>query len=371
VAREVLQEEAPRIDREAAWPETGLRALLEAGLGGLVAPKSAGGLGYGMLGLAQVCEVLGRACPSTALCFGMHCVGTAAITARHTAEQQHRFLEPICRGEHLTTLALSEPGTGSHFWFPETRLDRHQGGYRVRGRKTFVTNGGHADSCVASTVAAEADAPPGMFSCVVVPADADGIAWGEPWSGLGMRGNSSITMDLNDVPLPAENLLGEEGDQVWYVFHVIAPYFIVAMTGTYLGIASTALEEVRQHMARRQLSHAGRSLAQQPLLQHRLGQLWSEVERTRRLAYYGAGTGDAGAEDALPAILASKAEVGDCAVHVVNEAMTLCGGIAYRENSRLGRLLRDARAVHVMAPTTDTLRTWIGRTLLDQPLLGD
>lgn len=75
--------------------------------------------------------------------------------------------------------------------------------------------------------------------------------------------------------------------------------------------------------------------------------------------------------EAMPLLMAAKAEVGDLVVEVTNEAMTLCGGKAYAANGRLARLMRDARAAHVIAPTTDTLRTWIGRTLLDLPLLGD
>jgi alkylation response protein AidB-like acyl-CoA dehydrogenase len=371
VVETVVRPEAARVDREAAWPESGLRAMQEEGLGGLVVPTDAGGLGHGMLGLTQVCEALGQACPSTAMCFGMHCVGTAAIAARHTPQQQQAFLEPIARGEHLTTLALSEPSTGSHFWFPQTQLERAEAGYRVRGRKTFVTNGGHADSYVVSTIAAEADAPPGMFSCVMIPASAEGVTWGPPWDGIGMRGNSSISMELNDVLLSADKLLGEEGAQVWYVFHVIAPYFLMAMTGTYLGIAAGALDRAREHLNRRQLHHTGQSLAQQPILQHRLGTLWGDLERTRRLSYHAAVSGDTGDPEALPAIFSAKAEVAETAVNVVNEAMTLMGGIAYRENGGLGQMLRDVRAAHVMAPTTDVLRLWAGRALLNQPLLGE
>lgn len=370
IVDQVIAPDCERVDQEAAWPEAGLRALQAAGLGGLVVPSSAGGSGLGMLAVAQSCEKLARACPSTAMCFGMHCVGAAAIAVNPTEAQRREFLEPIARGEHLTTIALSEPGTGSHFWLSETVLQRADGDYLVRGRKTFVTNGGHADSYVISTVAGDEDAPPGAFSGVVVPGSADGLVWGEPWNGLGMRGNSSIALDLEDVRVPADYLLGSEGEQVWYIFHVIAPYFLVAMCGTYLGVATAALAEARDHLAQRRHSHSGRTLGQQPVLQHRLGVLWGEVERTRRLIYHAAAAADAGEADALPAILAAKAEVADCAVHVVNEAMTLVGGIGYAEHGRLGRLLRDARAAHVMAPTTDILRTWVGRHLLDEPLLG-
>ena len=371
VAQEVAAPQAVRVDREAVWPEASLRAMQEAGLGGLVAPVSAGGMGRGLLAVVQVCEMLGRVCASSAICYGMHCVGTAVIAAKHTAAQRERFLEPIARGEHLTTLALSEPGTGSHFYIPETQLHRKADGFRVTGRKTFVTNGSRADSYVLSTLASTPDAPPGTFSCVVVTEETEGVVWGEPWQGLGMRGNSSLSMDLDHAPVPVEQLLGEEGDQLWYVFQVIAPYFLMAMAGTYLGVASAAFDEARQYLGRRQHTHSGRMLAQQPVLQHRLGQLWAELERTRQLLYGAASEADAGEERALPAVLSAKAEVADAGARVVNEAMTLCGGSAYRDNGRLSRCLRDIRAAHVMAPTTDLLRTWVGRVLLNQPLLSE
>ena len=95
------------------------------------------------------------------------------------------------------------------------------------------------------------------------------------------------------------------------------------------------------------------------------------VEKTRQLVYYAARSFDAGEPDALIALMSAKAEVADCVVNVVNEAMTLVGGIAYRDGSKLHRFLRDARASHLMSPTTDVLRVWIGRALLGQPLLAD
>jgi alkylation response protein AidB-like acyl-CoA dehydrogenase len=176
---------------------------------------------------------------------------------------------------------------------------------------------------------------------------------------------------LDDVHLDADSLLGSPGDQIWYVFEVIAPYFLSSMAGTYLGVAQAALSEATQHLARRRHSHSGRSLAGESILQHRLGVLWAEVQATRQLVYWAADEADSGGPDALPALTAAKAQVADRAVEVVNEAMTLVGGIGYRDRSPLERHLRDARAAHVMSPTTDILRTWTGRALLDIPLLGD
>lgn len=372
IANSTLLLTCAKVDEEAHWPEEGMRALQRAGLGGLLVPTDCGGHGQGLLAMVQVCEILGQSCGSTSMSFGMHCVATAVIAAKATESQKERFLKPIARGEHLSTLALSEPGTGSHFYLPQVKLvSDSDGTFTLQGKKSFVTNGGHADSYVVSTVAAESGASGGTFSCILVEKGAPGLKWGHPWNGVGMRGNSSITLELDHTRISKQNLLGEQGDQIWYVFEVIAPLFLMAMAGTYLGIAEAALQEAITHLKNRKYSHSGAALADQPVLQHRIGTLWAELEQTRQLVYHAARLGDLADPNALPAILSSKAQVADTAVRVVNEAMTLMGGIAYAEGSKLSRHLRDIRAAHVMAPTTDILRTWTGRALLERPLLGD
>ncbi|HEX2165897.1 MAG TPA: acyl-CoA dehydrogenase, partial [Longimicrobiales bacterium] len=286
-----------------------------------------------------------------------------------TEYHRQKYLEPIARGEHITTLALSEPGTGMHFYIPQSRLSRSGDDYAIEGTKSFITNGGHCDSYVVSTVATEHPSSDGAFSCIVLDADTPHMEWMDEWHGFGMRANSSRTLRLNSAPIARANLLGAEGDQMWYVFEVIAPYFLIAMAGTYLGVAQAAFDIAREHAGSRRFAHTGELLGADPIVSHRLGAMWSELERTRHLIYSAATRGDAGDPEALLPILACKAAAGDTAVWIANEAMTLCGGTAYRENSRLGRLLRDARASHVMAPTTDLLKTWIGRALVKLPLV--
>ena len=194
----------------------------EAGLLGLQVPVDQGGLGQGLLGLCVLTEAIARACPSSALCYGMHCVATAVIAAKATDHQREHYLKEIAAGRHVTTLALSEQGTGAHFYLPETRLDADGEDFIVEGTKQFVTNGGHADSYVVSTVAAGAEA--GDFSCLIVDKGGEGMHWLDAWAGFGMRGNSSRPLQLDRVRVPARNLLGEPGDQVWYVFEVVAPF---------------------------------------------------------------------------------------------------------------------------------------------------
>lgn len=373
IAWEVLAPVADITDSKSLWPEAGIRALQDAGLGGLVVAKQHGGHGHGLYAMARVCESLGTTCASTAMCFGMHCVASAVISAKATKYHEQKYLDDINKGNHLSTLSLSEAGTGAHFYLPQTQLhNENEEFFRLSGEKTFVTNGSHADSYVMSTTGVSGDDTPGQFSCVVVNGDNPALKWGPEWQGFGMRGNSSRSVQIENARIPREALLGNEGDQMWYVFQVIAPYFLTAMSGVYLGIATSALSAAREHLVRRRHTTSGSTLARQPVLQHRFATLWAEVERTRQLLYFAAQEGDKpGNEAAIPYLLSAKAEVAECAVHVTNEAMTLMGGIAYREGAVLQRNLRDARAAHVMAPTTDILRTWTGRALLGLPLLGD
>lgn len=369
VASSVVAPNAEQIDRDARWPAEAMRALGEAGLLGLHIDVELGGQGQGMYALALVTEELGRVCGSTALVYGMHCVGSKVIAVKATPEQADRYLRPIAAGDHVTSLALAEPGTGVHFYLPRTTFRRTDGNYVVNGAKSFITSGGHADSYVLSVVAEGFETDPGTFSCILLDRGGEGMSWGPPWDGFGMRGNSSRGLELDGAEVPAMNLLGAEGDETWYAFEVIAPYFIVAMASSYLGIAQSALDETVRHLRKRTYDHTGEHVGAADTVTHRLGELWGTVERSRRLLYHAARSADAQEPEARRAIFACKAEVVDAAVWVVNEAMTLTGGIGYGRYGTLGRALRDVRAGHVMSPTTDLLKTWLGRTVLDLPLL--
>jgi isovaleryl-CoA dehydrogenase len=371
IAVEVQAPLATEEDAEARWPEPAMRALQEAGLMGLQVPVRLGGHGQGMEALVAVSEALARESPSLGLCYAMHCVGTACIAAKATPYQEDAYLVPIAEGRHITTLALSEPGTGSHFYFPEAALVQHDGGYRLSGTKSFVTNGGRADSYVMSSRAPDAGdrADPGSFTMVLVDGGTSGLEWEEEWHGFGMRSNSSRTVHLRDVSLGARQRLGQEGEQLWYVFEVVAPYFLMAMAGTYLGVATEAVELARQNLRGRRHSHSGELLGAQPLLAAEFGEMWTELQKTRTLIRQAAVGGDRHEAEALPGILAAKLAAAEAAVELCNRAMTLGGGRAYRADGKLSRMLRDARAAHVMAPTTHMLRVWVGRALLGQPLL--
>jgi isovaleryl-CoA dehydrogenase len=368
IARDVITPRAAEVDRDALWPAHALRALGEAGLMGLLAPRAAGGEGEGLVGLVAVTEAIAREGASAAMCFGMHCVATSVIAAKATAFQRRHYLEPIAAGRHVTSLALSESGMGASFYVSQTSLRLEGDAFVVDGEKQFITNGGHADSYVVSTMASDPAAKLGESSCLIVDAATPGLHWLEPWLGMGMRGNSSRGVRIEGARVPRANLLGEDGDQTWYVFEVIVPSFLLAMSAVYLGIARAALDETIAHVRSREMAMSGSRLSEVPALQLELAEMWAAVEACRLQVFEAARRSDEG-QDALTAVLTSKVVAAETVVAVTNQAMTLCGGIAYRENARLAQLLRDGRASHVMAPTTHMLKQWTARRLLGLPLL--
>ncbi|MFC4727646.1 acyl-CoA dehydrogenase family protein [Coralloluteibacterium thermophilus] len=369
IANTVLAADADEVDREGRWPARGMRALAEAGLMGLHIPEHLGGDGQGLLALAVVTEELGRCCSSTGMCFGMHSVAAKVIAAKATPYHEERFLRPIAAGRHITSLSLSEPGTGVHFFLPRAKFTRDGEEVVLEGQKSFVTSGGHADSYVISAVPPGSELDPGTFTCFAVEAGAPGLEWLQDWHGFGMRGNSSRGLRLDRARIPHANLLGSEGDQIWYVFEVVAPYFIIAMSAVYLGIAQAALDLTVAHLKERSHAHTGETLSGVPVLSHQVAEMWTAIQRTRQLVHHAARLCDAGAPDASLSLFAAKADVADMVGTVTQQAMMLSGGRGYGQNSAVARLLRDGQAAHVMAPSTQLLKTWLGRSVLDLPLL--
>ena len=198
IADKEIAHAAAQIDRERAFPSANLTLLADIGAYGLVVPQSAGGAGGSLVALAHACRSLGRACASTAMVYLMHSVTSAAIVAGG-GDRATDVLEQIVAGQGLSTLAFSERGTGAHFYAPEIKATRSNGSVRVSGRKSFVTSGSHAEFYLLLVQAEQEDAA----DAALIEKDRAGVEFQGQWDGLGMAGNSSIAMALNDVEIDA------------------------------------------------------------------------------------------------------------------------------------------------------------------------
>ena len=358
--REGIAAEAAAVDRERRFPAASLRALGEAGLLGLTVPREHGGAGGGLAALAESCEAVGGACASTGMTYLMHAV-TAATVAGGGGARAGELLRALAAGR-IGTLAFSERGTGAHFYAPELRAARDgDGRLRISGRKSFVTSGGHAGLYIVLVQGEEG------VDCFALDGGAEGLSFDGRWEGLGMAGNSSVAMTLDDVVVGDDDRIGAPGAAGELVFGVVAPFFLVGLAAVNVGIAGAAAAAATAHAAARAYAD-GSTLAEVQSVQHQLADLDIAVRQARLLVREAAALGDAGDAAALVAIMEAKVAATEAARAVTETALEVCGGQGYTPALPLERHLRDARAGAVMAPTNGVLRSWIGKALAGLPV---
>jgi len=361
LAQALIAPGAAAIDRESRFPDAQLSALGQVGALGLLVPREQGGVGAGLVALADACEAVGGACASTGMVFLMHSV-TAATVAGGGGGSAPSLLEGMASGEVLGTLAFSERGTGAHFYAPELRAERRDGSVRVSGRKAFVTSGGHADVMLV-LLQSEREG----LDCYAVRKDGAGVRFEGRWEGLGMRGNSSIAVEFDDVALGADERVGEAGEAAGLVFGVVAPTFLVGLAAVNIGIAQAALSSALEH-AKSRAYPDGSALVEVATVQHALADMDISVRAARTLLQEAARLGDSGDEGGLVALMESKVLCTDTAARVTQAALEVCGGQGYTPALPIERHLRDARAGAVMAPTNGVLRTWSAKAIAGIPV---
>jgi alkylation response protein AidB-like acyl-CoA dehydrogenase len=209
VARETLARHAEDVDQRGRWPAEGVAALAEKGLLGLTLPGAVGGAGEGPVTFAAVTRILAERCASTAMIYLMHTCAAQVIAAADRFPVREAVLRDMAAGRHLSTLAFSEKGSRSHFWAPVSQAAVAGETHRLTADKSFVTSAGRADSYIVSTRSAGA-AEPLTSTLYFVPRDVPGLGVGGAWNGLGLRGNASAPVRLENVAVPASHRVSEE-----------------------------------------------------------------------------------------------------------------------------------------------------------------
>jgi alkylation response protein AidB-like acyl-CoA dehydrogenase len=367
VALEVLARYADDVDRQGRWPGESVAALAEAGFLGLTVPLSLGGGGEGPQTFAAVACTLARQCASTAMIYLMHVCATQVFLAAGMFAQREAVFREIAAGRHLSTLAFSEKGSRSHFWAPVSEGVLSDGRCLLSAEKSFVTSAGHADSYVVSTRSAGA-AEPTRSTLYYVPPEAPGLVLGAPWNGLGLRGNASAPVRLESVAVPLSNRLSNEGEGFAVMLNTVLPWFQLGSAAVSVGIARAATEGIRRHLEGSKLEHLGQPLAALANLRARLAQMQIAVDTQQVfLEHVAERMENAGPESLLP-LLESKAGAAEAALSVTELALRTGGGAAFGRHLTVERNFRDARAASIMAPTTDILYDFIGKSLLNMPL---
>lgn len=368
LAAGVVSTTAPAVDETGQFPRESLDALAGAGLLGLCVPAEHGGSGESMRTFAAVVEELATACPSTAMIYVMHVTAAQAIASSASLEGRDAILREIAAGRHLTTLAFSETGSRSQFWAPVSRLESDgNGGFTTSASKSWVTSADHADSYVSSAQRPGAESP--LESTVyLVRRGAAGVRTAGHFQGLGLRGNDSSPVAIEQHHVAAGALVSPQGEGANTMLQVVLPWFSIGTAAMANGICRAAVDRTAQHMQSTGFAHTGGSLRDLPTLRARLADMSVRTSQSRALLGYTLNVIDSGSEAAPLFVLQSRLSSIEAATDVTDLAMKACGGAAFSKQLGIERFFRDARAGWVMAPTADHLRDFVGRALTGLPL---
>jgi alkylation response protein AidB-like acyl-CoA dehydrogenase len=358
---DVIAPAARVVDSEGKFPREGVDALARAGVLGLTMGTDCGGGGADLRTACAVVERVARACGSTAMVLVMH-YAACTVLDKHAPARVRRS---IASGEHLSTIAFSEPGTRSHFWVSECRAARDGEHAVLDGPKSWITAAGEADSYVWSTLPADGA---GTTTLWFVPAATPGLSEPPRFDGLGLRGNGSSPITASGVQVPAEHCLGTDGAGFEMAMGTVLPWFLTMSAAFSIGLMESVIEVTIRHLTSTRLEHLGVTLADQPLARSALGRIRVDIDRTRALLESAATAVDTRAPGAVVRPLEAKAAAAETAVEVTDRAMSVCGGAAFRKDLGIERRFRDARAARVMAPTTEALYEFIARMLCGLPM---
>lgn len=363
-----LAAEAGQVDRQAAFPAKNISRLGDRGLLGLVVPASLGGMEADPATFARVVLNIGEACASTGLVFVMHCCAAEVISRHGHKELAARIIPEIVAGKHLSTLAFSERGTGGHFYASDSKSISTGAAIALSGEKCFVTSGSHADSYVLTAQSFGADACTDT-SVYLVERTNPGLHFEGDWNGLGMRGNSSIFLRMNECLVPDTCAIGEQGGAMGIALSTVLPGFLLGSAAVNTGIARAALRASIAHVKARQYSHTGQALDSIAVIRRYLGEMQIAVDASEAMMLDAASRWNEGADELLLRTLKAKQFACRAATEVTRNAMQVCGGIAYAGESCVARNFRDAMAGPVMAFTSDVILDMVGRSSLGMQLL--
>lgn len=365
IAEDVLAKHASDVDERSRFPSESLAALGEAGLFGLTVPTEFGGEGQSLRVAVAVIDQLSQRCASTAMVYLMHVCGITAYLA--SPDRTKAALRAAAKGEHLSTLAWSERGSRSHFWAPVSQEVEDGDSVLLNGTKSWVTSAGCANGYVATTRAAGSDSPMAITLYLIEPDD-EGFRIETPWSAMGMRGNMSAPMVMENLRLPKSRALTESGKAMDTMMGSVLPVFALGNAAISIGCAEAAVAATQKHITGTHFQHLGQRLCDLPNLRERLARMRIRTDQSRALLGVTLDAIEAGDPGAMLHVLQSKAQAAEAAIEVTDLGMRACGGAAFSKHIALERVFRDARAMSVMAPTSDVLHDFVGKALCGMEL---
>jgi alkylation response protein AidB-like acyl-CoA dehydrogenase len=382
LARTTLRDNAVESDKKLLFPRKNFEALAKLGLLGLIVPKELGGMGENHVCAAMVVETIARyGCPSTAMCYTMHIGAVAAACLRyHENETLKNILRRLDKDVFIGTLSYSDPETGSHFWYPiSSGAEKVEGGWKVRKKASWTTSGGFADWYIIQTTSPDFGGNYADLSCWLIMGN-EVKAEPSKWDGLGLRGNQSGTLEVDNVVIPADRLVGPKGDGANSNDECVDPFFLLCSSSCWNGISLGLIDIAKRHTTMKKHADVGMRVADYPTIQDYVGEAISDTNASRAMAFQMAHAMDTATNNCdwtLHRDLAKlpraqylhwmwqvKFNAAKNVAHVADKMLHACGGTGYKPGLGIERYLRDGKAGWVMGPTNEVLRQFIGKASL-------
>ena len=359
-AQDRIKPMAAEIDQKNDFPAELWQEMGELGLLGVTTPEEYGGAGMSYLAHVIIVEELARASASVSLSYGAHsnlCVNQ--IRRNATEEQKQKYLPKLISGEHVGALAMSEAGSGSDVVSMKLKAEKRNGYYVLNGTKYWITNGPDADTLVVYAKT-DPDAGPKGITTFIIEKDMVGFSTSKHFDKMGMRGSNTAELVFDNVEVPFENVLGEEGKGVNVLMSGL-DYERVVLSGIGTGIIAGCMDEVMPYMAERK--QFGKRIGDFQLMQGKIADMYTAMNSARAYVYEVAKTCDRGEvtrQDAAACVLYASEE----AMKQAHQAVQAMGGAGFMNDSAVSRMFRDAKLMEIGAGTSEIRRMLIGRELM-------
>ncbi|WP_313296155.1 acyl-CoA dehydrogenase family protein [Diaphorobacter sp.] len=357
-----LAPHAAEWDAQGIFPREAIAKAGELGFCGLYAPENAGGLALPRLDATLVFEEMAAVDPSTTAFITIHNMATWMLGTWATDAVRAEWGEALTSGQKLASYCLTEPGSGSDAASIKTRAELVGNEYIVNGSKAFISGAGSTDVLVLMARTGDAQSGAAGISAFVVPADAEGVSYGKKEEKMGWNSQPTRVISFDNVRIPAQNLLGQEGEGFKIAMKGLDGGRINIATCS-VGAAQGALKQAQGYMQERK--QFGKPIASFQALQFKLADMATELVAARQMVRLAASKLDAGARDASTYCAMAKRFATDAGFMVCNEALQLHGGYGYIREYPLERLMRDSRVHQILEGTNEIMRVIIARRMLE------
>ncbi|MFC0041787.1 acyl-CoA dehydrogenase [Actinomadura rayongensis] len=360
LAEKEIAPHAAAVDEEARFPQEAFDALAANDLHAVHVAEEYGGVGADALATVIVIEEVARVCGSSSLIPAVNKLGSMPVILSGSEELKRRYLGALARNEGMFSYCLSEPEAGSDAASMKTRAVRDGDHWVLNGVKCWITNAGVSEFYTVMAVTDPEKRSRGISAFVVEKSD-PGVSFGPKERKLGIKGSPTRTVNLDNVRIPADRIIGAEGTGFATAMRTL-DHTRVTIAAQAIGIAQGALDHAVDYV--RQRHQFGRPIADFQGVQFMLADMGMKLEAARQLTYAAAARSERGDADLTGFGAAAKCFASDAAMEITTDAVQLLGGYGYTRDFPLERMMRDAKITQIYEGTNQIQRIVLSRQLL-------